>query len=42
MSQPASDKKKSFSISKLRNIILVCLVAGVAIYTGVMFSLAQR
>lgn len=41
MSQPASDKK-SFSIAKLRNIILVCLVAGVAIYTGVMFSLAQR
>ena len=34
--------KKSYSISKLRNIILVCLVAGVAIYTGVMFSLAQR
>jgi len=41
MSQTPGDKK-SFSISKLRNIILVCLVAGVAIYTGVMFSLAQR
>lgn len=33
---------KSFSISKLRNLILICLVIGVAIYTGVMFSLAQR
>jgi two-component system, chemotaxis family, sensor kinase CheA len=39
---PLPNAKKSFSINKLRNIILVCLVAGVAIYTGVMFSLAQR
>ena len=41
MNQP-SDDKKSFSISKLRNVILVCMVVGVAIYTGIMFSLAQR
>ncbi|HEY6878077.1 MAG TPA: ATP-binding protein [Polyangiales bacterium] len=33
---------KSFSITKLRNLILVALVCGVALYTGVMFSLAQR
>ncbi|HEX5660886.1 MAG TPA: ATP-binding protein [Polyangiales bacterium] len=32
----------SFSITKLRNLILVALVVGVALYTGVMFSLAQR
>jgi len=32
----------SFSISKLRNLILVCLVLGVAGYTAVMFSLAQK
>ncbi|HEX6245591.1 MAG TPA: hypothetical protein VFZ61_31925, partial [Polyangiales bacterium] len=34
--------QSSFSISKLRNLILVCLVLGVAAYTGVMFSLAQK
>lgn len=34
--------QSSFSISKLRNLILVCLVLGVAAYTGVMFSLAQQ
>ncbi|MDB4987889.1 MAG: Signal transduction histidine kinase CheA [Myxococcaceae bacterium] len=36
------DGKQSFSIRKLRNIILVCMVVGVSIYTGIMFSLAQR
>lgn len=41
MTAKPSDKK-SWSISKLRNLILVCLVIGVAVYTGVMFSLAQR
>lgn len=34
--------QSSFSISKLRNLILVFLVLGVAAYTGVMFSLAQK
>lgn len=34
--------KRSFSINKLRNLILVCMVVGVAVYTGIMFSLAQR
>ncbi len=34
--------KKTFSIRKLRNLILVVLVGGVSVYTGVMFSLAQR
>jgi two-component system chemotaxis sensor kinase CheA len=37
-----SEQTKSFSITKLRNLILVALVCGVALYTGVMFSLAQR
>lgn len=37
-----SKQSKSFSITKLRNFILVALVFGVALYTGVMFSLAQR
>jgi two-component system, chemotaxis family, sensor kinase CheA len=32
----------SFSIPKLRNLLLVVLVVGVAIFTGVMFQLAQR
>lgn len=41
MSAPA-DSKKTFSIAKLRNIILVILVVGVAAYTAIMFSLAQR
>jgi signal transduction histidine kinase len=39
MSEPTQSK---FSITKLRNIILVVLVIAVAAYTGVMFSLAQR
>lgn len=34
--------QSSFSIRKLRNLILVFLVLGVAAYTGVMFSLAQK
>ncbi|MET0339926.1 MAG: ATP-binding protein [Polyangiales bacterium] len=42
MTEPTTNAKSSFSIAKLRNIILVCLVVGVAIYTGVMFVLAQR
>jgi two-component system chemotaxis sensor kinase CheA len=41
MSEQAK-QSKSFSITKLRNLILVALVVGVALYTGVMFSLAQR
>jgi two-component system chemotaxis sensor kinase CheA len=37
-----ANAQSSFSISKLRNLILICLVLGVAAYTGVMFSLAQK
>jgi two-component system chemotaxis sensor kinase CheA len=42
MKADRTGEKRSFSINKLRNFILVCMVAGVAAYTGIMFSLAQR
>jgi two-component system chemotaxis sensor kinase CheA len=40
-SQVAGAAGSSFSIRRLRTFILIALVAGVALFTGVMFTLAQ-
>ena len=39
--QATADKGSAFSIRRLRTLILIALVAGVAVFTGVMFTLVQ-